>query len=439
VRLFPLERVFAEIDWIVRDKIEYVYCADANFCLFSRDEKIVDYVLEQSKEHGYPKYFHVNYTKNRTEFVFDISTRMVRGGLAKAQTIAFQSMDPHVLENIGRKNMSPAHFRQLMRRFNENHIATYSELILGLPGETYASFCSGMCSLIENGQHFAVYVYPCEIFPNSEISQEAYRKKFSIGTTRVPFLLMHSNAVPAPGAVTEYVELLTSSATMTRMDWARTYVFATFVQGLHNVGFSRALAMYLRQTHGFGYLDFYGGLLSYMAAHPQTKMGALYNRILSLCVGVAEGENAFMAPCEGTNNVLWSFEEIVCIEIARDPDAFYGELFAWTDSLFGGDPVLPSLYRYQRDIIKKYGLKDIEITSPYDFYSFFEAVYLGEPQPLRKTPIRITLQDPCPVGTLADYAREVIWYGRNRQMADYTGHYYDIRCEALPSDSESVS
>ena len=296
-----------------------------------------------------------------------------------------------------------------------------------------------MCSLIENGQHFAVYVYPCEIFPNSEISQEAYRKKFSIGTTRVPFLLMHSNAIPAPGAVTEYVELLTSSATMTRMDWARSYVFAAFVQGLHNVGFSRALAIYLRQAQGLGYYDFYGGLLSYMAEHPETRMGALYNRILSLCVGVAEGENAFMAPCEGTNNVLWSFEEIVCIEIARDPDAFYGELFAWTDTLFGGDPVLPALYRYQRDIIKKYGLKDIEITSPYDFYSFFEAVYLGEPQPLREIPIRITLQDPCPVGTLADYAREVIWFGRNRQMADYTGHYYDIRCEELSSGSEFVS
>ena len=41
-----------------------------------------------------------------------------------------------------------------------------------------------MCSLIENGQHFAVYVYPCEIFPNSEIAQKAYREKYRIGSTR---------------------------------------------------------------------------------------------------------------------------------------------------------------------------------------------------------------------------------------------------------------
>ncbi len=429
VRLFPLERVFAEIDWIVRHRIEYVYCADANFCLFSRDEQIVDYIIQCNREFGYPKIFHVNFTKNRTEFVFDISSRMVRSGLAKAQTVAFQSMSPAVLENIGRKNMSPGHFRSLMRRFNENRIATYSELILGLPGETYESFCEGMCSLIEYGQHFAVYVYPCEIFPNSEIAQKSYRRRFGIGTTRVPFLLMHSSAVPAPGAVTEYVELLTSTDAMSREDWARTYVFASFVQGLHNVGFSRAAAMYLRNEHGFSYLSFYSGLLEYAASRPGTFLNSLYGKILALCKGVAAGENAFMAPCEDTNQVLWSFEEIVCIEIVRRMDTFYEELFAWLDARFAADPVLPALYRYQRDIIKKIGQRKAEISAPYDFYSYFEALYLGEKQPLQAADVRLTLQDPNPVDTLADYAREVIWYGRNRQTADYTSHAYSVRYE----------
>ncbi len=431
VRLFPLERVFAELDWIVAHKIEYVYCADANFCLFSRDEKIVDRVIACNREYGYPKIFHVNFTKNRTDFVFDISTKMIRNGLSKAQTIAFQSMDPATLANIGRENMSPDHFRFLMRRFHENHIATYSELILGLPGETYRSFCEGMCSLIENGQHFAVYVYPCEVFPNSEISQKAYREKYSIGTTRVPFLLMHSGAEPAPGAVTEYVELLTSTYSMSRTDWARTYVFASFVQGMHNIGFSRALAVYLRQAHGFGYLDFYEGLLSHAASRPQSFLGSLYARVLALCSGVAEGKNAFMATCADTNGVLWSFEELVCIEIVRNLNVFYDELFAWTNERFGGDPVLLPLFAYQKNIVKKIGQRDVDITAPYDFYGFIEAVYLGNPQPLQKTPIRITLSDPCPVDTLADYAREVIWYGRNRQMSDYTGHYYNIQLERL--------
>ena len=34
-----------------------------------------------------------------------------------------------------------------------------TELIMGLPGETYDSFCEGICKLIEAGQHNAMTVY----------------------------------------------------------------------------------------------------------------------------------------------------------------------------------------------------------------------------------------------------------------------------------------
>ena len=427
VRLFPLERVFAEIDWIVSHKIEYVYCADANFCLFSRDAQIVDYVIRCNKTYGYPKIFHVNFTKNRTDFVFDISTRMIREGLAKAQTVAFQSMDDTVLSNIGRKNMSPAHFRSLMRRFNENHISTYSELILGLPGETYGSFCKGMCSLIENGQHFAVYVYPCEIFPNSEIAQKAYREKYQIGSTRVPFLLMHTSAVPDPGAVTEYVELLTSTYSMDRADWARTYVFAAFVQGLHNLGLTRCVSIYLRVAENYSYEAFYTGLLRYAETREDTFLHRLYLRILSLCEGAAQGKNSFVAPTPDTDNILWGFEELVYIEVFRKVDAFYAELQAWVTSLFGQSPALQALFRYQYDIVKKIGPRRIDIVSDYDFYSFFAAVYRNAPRPLERKKIRLRVEDPRPVDSFAAYAREAVWYGRNRQETDYTSHIYPIR------------
>ena len=426
VRLFPLERVFAEIDWIVAHKIEYVYCADANFCLFSRDAKIVDYVLDCHNKYGYPKVFHVNFTKNRTDFVFDISTKMIRNGLAKAQTIAFQSMDPVTLANIGRENMSPEHFRSLMRRFNENHVATYSELILGLPGETYQSFCAGMCSLLENGQHFAVYVYPCEIFPNAEISKPAYRRKFGIGSMRVPFLLMHTRDIPQPDGITEYVELLTSTGSMNKTDWVRTYVFASFVQGLHNLGLTRCIAIGLRCLHGYGYDQFYKDLLCYAQNHPGTFLHGLYMRVFSLCSGVAEGKNAFVATCPDTDDILWGFEEIVCIEAVRNLPDFYKELSTWIGSLFGSDHVLDELFRYQYDIVKKIGQTKIEIVSDYDFYSFFNAVYRNDPQPLAKQKIRLSIDDPHPVQNLAEYAREVVWYGRNRQEIDYTSHCYPV-------------
>ena len=52
VRLFPMKRVLAEIDWFVEHKIEYIYCTDGNFCLFDRDAEIADYIVECKEKYG---------------------------------------------------------------------------------------------------------------------------------------------------------------------------------------------------------------------------------------------------------------------------------------------------------------------------------------------------------------------------------------------------
>ena len=54
VRLFPMERIKAEMDWIADHGIEYVYCADGNFGLFDRDEEIAEYIIELKKKTGFP-------------------------------------------------------------------------------------------------------------------------------------------------------------------------------------------------------------------------------------------------------------------------------------------------------------------------------------------------------------------------------------------------
>ena len=429
VRLFPLEKVRAEIDWMVANKIDYIYCADANFCLFSRDKQIVDYIVESNRKYGYPKFFHVNFTKNRIDFVFDVSTKMVRCGLSKAQTISFQSLNEEVLRNIGRTNISSDHFRRLMRRYRESGIATYCELILGLPGETCDSFCEGLCSLIENGQHYAINVYPCELLPNSEMGSPAYRRRFGIESTTVPFRLMHATFDPTPGDIPEYAEFVTSTYSMTKEDWADSLLFASYIQGLHNLGLTRAVAIYLRQTDGVSYLRFYRAFIGYSAKNPDTLCGRIYRRIAALCRGVIDAKNEFVALCDGTDNILWGFDELVCLEALRDYAGFLREVRGWADGEFPPDEVRDALFCYQYDIIKKIGAPDVEIVSGYDFYEYFNNVYLNAPAPLRERRIRLTAHDGGAVGSFAQLARETVWYGRNRRETDYTGGHYKISYE----------
>ena len=427
VRLFPLERVFAEIDWMVENRIEYIYCADANFCLFSRDEQIVDYIIECNRKYGYPKFFHVNFTKNRQEVVFDVSTKMVRSGLDKAQTIALQSMSPEVLNNIGRRNISVEHYQYLMEKFAQEGIATYTELILGLPGETVDSFCEGVCTLLEHGQHFAVQIYPCELLPNSQMGQKAYRDHFHIGSTRVPFRIKHTTDLENADKITEYAEFITSTYSMCKEEWADCLLFATYVQGLHNLGLLRSVSIYLRYAQDIPFLRFYRDLTAYSAAHPKLLLGRLYARILALCSGVARGKNEFVAECEDTDHILWGFDELLFLYAYKELDVFYQEIRDWIAQTYGDGEPLMQLVAYQQDIVKKIGQPTVTIRASYDYYEFFRRVYLNNPIPLEKKEILLQIQDAHPVRSFAQLARETVWYGRNRREPDYTSGFYPVR------------
>ena len=426
VRLFPMERVFAEIDWFVEHKIEFVFCTDGNFCLFNRDEEIADYIVHCKNTYGYPKMFRVCFTKNKFDFVFDIGTKFFKNGLDKAQTLSFQSMNEQVLKNVGRKNISTEKFRELMLKYNEINISTFSELILGLPGETYETFCEGVNILIENGQHYAINIYPCELLPNAEMGQKAYQEKFGIKSTRVPFKLIHSNESQKKDDIVEYSEYITSTDAMSEEEWAKSLLFASYIQGLHNLGLLRALAIYYRHEHNLSYNDFYNKLLSYSKESKGTLLNTVYERISKLCLGIISGSNELVATCEGLGDVLWGFDELIFLEFYKNLEVFYKEVKECFKGIDENDDVVDALFKYQLDIIKKIGVEHPVISSEYDFYSYFNNIFLGGYEKLVKNKTTIAVEDGVVVKDIHEFAREIVWYGRNRRATDYTSTNYKV-------------
>lgn len=426
VRLFPLERVYAEIDWFVEHKIEYIYCTDGNFCLFDRDAEIADYVVSCKEKYGYPQIFKAFFTKNRFNFVFDVSTKFFKSGLDKAKTISFQSMNPEVLENIGRKNISTDKFRELMKKYDELNIATFSELILGLPGETYDSFCTGVASLIENGQHYAINIYPCEVLPNAEMGQKAYQDRFNIGVTRVPFRLIHSNRSDTENGIVEYSRYITSTYSMTSDDWASALLFASYVQGLHNLGLLRSIAVYCRNEFGVSYDVFYNEFIKHSGSRNGTLLNRVYSRISNLCKGIVEGKNELVSECDGIDGIAWGFDELVFLEFYKELENFYSEVRDYIIEKYGVFDEVEALFEYQCSIIKKIGVTNVEIRSDYDFYRYFNAIYGNGYMKLIKSETVLKIKDASPVENLSDFAREVVWYGRNRRATDYTSTNYKV-------------
>lgn len=426
VRLFPVERVFKELDWFAHNKIEYIYCTDGNFCLFDRDAEIADYVVTCKEKYGYPKIFKAFFTKNRFNFVFDVSTKFFKSGLDKAKTISFQSMNDDVLKNIGRKNISTEMFKDLMNKYNQYDIPTFSELILGLPGETYDSFCQGVNLLIENGQHYAINIYPCEVLPNAEMGSREYQKKYDIRVTRVPFKLIHSNA-NENNEIIEYSDYVTSTFSMNEIDWVRGLVFSSYVQGLHNLGLLRAVAMYCRHEYGVSYDSFYNQLIAFSADRKDSLLGKVFYEINRLCCGITRGENELVSTFEDTGNIFWGFDELIFLNFYKELNDFYKEIKQFFVETFHVDNhETESLFKYQFEIIKKIGIEHPSIANDYDFYSYFNSIFAGKHEPLQKNAIKHSLTDKYPVNTFEDFAREVVWYGRNRRVSDYTSGAYEF-------------
>ena len=145
------------------------------------------------------------------------------------------------------------------------------------------------------------------------------------------------------------------------------------------------------------------------------------------CEGVIEGKNELVSTCDGTGKILWGFDELLFLEFYKALPDFYSEVKNFVASAFGKSEITDPLFEYQYSIIKKIGSCDIIIESGYDFYSYFSRIFANGYAPLEKKQIRLEIHDNAPVSTLTDYAREVVWYGRNRRATDYTSSNYNIK------------
>lgn len=416
VRFFPMDKILAEINWLSENKISYCFGADSNFGMFERDYEIALALVEAKKKNGYPEVFRPCYEKNSADRVFKICSTLNGIGMDKGATMAYQTLSEVALENIGRKNLTMEHFSSLMKKYNEAGIPTYSELILGLPGETKESFCQGICNLFENGQHNSVSVYHCEILPNAELAQPEYMQKHGIETIKVAFNHIHS----APGKVEEikeYSYLVRSTATMSRDDWVYANLFSICVQCFHSLGILRFLAIYLHEESGVSYYNFYTSLLDYILKNE----GCLNRLWMSFKV---KYEKSFEGDWNYYNkrfgNVIWFFEEGAFLEFVSDYDRYFGELNSFIKSFGISDDILSELLNYQKEIIRKPFEKGKILKLNYDFTDYFKGVLKGEKACLNKTKTKLEIKPKVYYDDVSLFAKETVWFGRRRGATVYS-------------------
>ncbi len=410
-RLFPEERVMSELKWLSDHNIRGFGCADSNFGLLERDEKFVDEMVRLHNEYGVLSRFQVSSAKNSNDRVFRIAKKLNECGMDKGATLSFQSLNETVLENIHRKNIPVSSFTELLKMYNQAGIPTYSELIMGLPGETYDSFIAGIDTLLEAGQHNSIYIHNCEWLPCAEMGNKEYIKKHGIEYVLIPLNEPHT-LIDNKEEIPEFSRLIVKTNTMSREDWINLNLFSAIVQCFHHEGLLILFAIYLHYEKNIKYSDFYKSFADYVLNQSDGVCGRVCQKLLARFTEVSQGINGIVWEDRRFGDVGWTTEEYLFLNIAYEFDKFYDETEVFLKQYFEDEQLFNDLFRFQKNIVKLPSKKKIEFVTKFNFKQYFSEILCGKYIPLQKEKCLNVISTPVKYDNWIDYARFVIWYGR---------------------------
>jgi len=418
-RFHSLEYVQSEIIWAGQHRIKYVFNADSNFGMHKRDSNIADMLVNAKEDYGYPDKFRTCFGKNTDEKIFNVARILHQNNLEKGITLARQSNDATVLENIKRTNIKMETYRNLQTRFNEHDIPVYCELILGLPGESYNTWVSGIDDLLQSGLRNQLFVYMCQIYENTEMCDLSYREKFNIQTKILPLTEIHG-AVRSGELVVEYEEIVVSTETMSQCDWRKSAVFSWFTMLFHSMKLGFFVLYYIHERFGLNYSD----LTLYILEHVPNNIDSvvLKNELHEFD---AQLDNILDCHGRGLNlpefgNIYWDEEEASFLRISNNIEQFYIEFLAILKRFLDYQGVrydlkeLEEVILYQKLRIPTHrfeGQREYKFT--FNIPEYFETSFMPESKSLAPQPQVLFLDNSKDFeGDKLKYAKECILWGR---------------------------
>jgi hypothetical protein len=410
VRRFSFEKLHLEYEWFGKNKIELLYNADANYGLFPEDVDLTNAMIRAKRKYGYPKKFRAAYAKNSNERVFNISKSLEDEGMCKGVTLSFQSMDTHTLELIKRRNMKINNFKDLITTYRQSSIPTYTELIIGLPGETYQSFSDGVDLLISAGQHDSLSIYNAMLLENAEMNSVLYKQLHGIKSQKIPLLLLHGSL--EEDDVTEFYDVVVETSTMPKEDWIKTNIFAWGVQAFHCLNLTQSIAVAINKTYNISFKDFYEKLFAFLLNH-DSYLGDLFRELEQMAESVLDGTGNLDFEDRTFGNIMWPVEEIVFLRaVSGDFIPIFTE-FLHLKMTKVSDEDVRDLTQYQNLTIRSFKQSGKgEIVLEANWHDFINDLLENRDSNLQRHRTKLRVTDPVDFDSLEEYAREVVWYGR---------------------------
>ena len=324
MRKWSEDRLYKEIEWFADNKIPYIDCCDANFGIYrDRDLKIAQKLSEEKAKKGFPETFRTNWAKVSSEKIIPLAKELQSVDLLNAVTLSLQSLDKNTLNIIKRANLKFDTFSSLTTSFKNAGIPTYTELIMGLPGETLETFKKGIETVLGDEDLGAILLYNCGLLPNAPMNYPEYREKYKIKAIRSPVFLQHSPHDER--GIQEYEKIIVETSSYTLNDLKEMYRFSWVIQTFHSFGILEHIAKYFQKTHRVPLMKFYEGILEYCS----TKESFFSKEYSLLEKHINEGYSGkgWAHYDSDLGDLSWPFEEASVARFLRlENDMLYDEI-----------------------------------------------------------------------------------------------------------------
>ncbi len=418
---FDFSRLQKEIDWFADNQVEYIFCCDSNFGILARDVDIVQCVAETKRKKGYPKALSVQNTKNATERSYLVQKILSSENLNKGVTLALQTVDRTTLENVGRKNISIESFRELQRRYNEDGIETYTDLIIGLPGETYESFADGTSDIIADGQHNRIQFINLSILPNARMGDPEYQKKYGLEIVETKAINHHGALYASDDFIEETQELVVGTKTMPPEDWLKTRIFSWMCSFLYFNKILQIPFLLLHKLCGFSFRELVDSFLGNFD-HRFPIVAEINSFFVEEATKLQMGGPEYF-PSREWLSVYWPHDEYVFIRLCVDNkmDKFFNEAEDILTRFMQSKRIeIPAffhetmLFNYRIINQPKPG-RDMSIQTKYNIWETYVTALTGDDVVLVEGQCEYRIERNGQArNSLEEWLREVVWYGNKK-------------------------
>lgn len=249
------EKISSEIDYIGRKVAETavkggrrdMYISDSNFGMYKQDLDTCRALASSMEKYGWPEYINTTTGKNNKERILE-AARLVKGALRLSGSV--QSLDKEVLKNVKRGNISEEQILELAVKASELKANSYSEIILGLPGDSKQAHFSSIRTILEAGFN-NVYTWQLMLLPGSELCTQEMRDQYGMVTKYrvLPRCYGHFEVRGEPVIASEIEEVCVASNSLPFDDYLLCRRLHLIISIFYNDTVLMALVKLLKMLH----------------------------------------------------------------------------------------------------------------------------------------------------------------------------------------------